>query len=895
MAQVCGKCSHVNPADASYCYHDGSLLAGHGAATGPVNPGSAPFPNQFFFPNGQVCRNFDQLAMTCNDQWPAAVDLLKQGFLAGFFGGLGRADLALAAQDAARFPDVDRGLDQLLEKIPSNALQPPKMMAEPTEMNLGQMQIGQDRTFELHLTNQGQRLLYGSVASDSKWLTFGEGAGNAQKVFQFNHDHAITVHVRGQHLRAGNKPLEGQIVVDGNGGTTTIRVRVEVPVKPFTEGVLAGALSPRQVAEKAKAQPKDAAPLFEKGKVADWFKSNGWTYPVQGPSASGLGAVQQFFEALGLATAPKVEISDKQLTLAGNVGQSVQTTLRVETQEKRPVYAHATCDQPWLDVSKTTLNGRVATINIVAKVPPRPGERLQAKINVQANGNQRFVVPLTLQVSGTPGSYIPDVLEVVEAAPAYAGTPFVQAVAAEPNMPFVQAVAAEPNMPYVQASPVVEASPFVPLPVSRPLGGGPPPMIAPRERRGGLPFIVHLLPAGLLMFALLVVLVLDFFVSKPAGIGGDIDAPIDPTPRAEVFFDPEMMRFGLVGRDRLKPETPPKKLTYDQHGRTNTTVVRIDSADRVFGLSSQGKWEGPKKQDSGKVTKSVFMFDNGIRVTQTAEVVLGEPVAVGDGFKRMYDTCLVRYTVENADGRPHNVGLRVVVDTCIGNRPDGDPNDGVPFTIPGKPGLVDTFFDAKAPEPIPAFVQVLERPDLKNPGMVAQMGFVLGGTQETPSRVSLTYWPGRIQGAMMRWEVPIQPFGGIDGDSCAVIYWNEREMKAGAKRELGFTYGLGNVDIKGGALGVTVGGNFVPGGDLTVVALVGQPQAGESLRLKLPPGLRLVEGAETQNVPPGQEGRPTPITWRISASANGNYMLEVISSTGISQKKRITIRSKGIF
>src|SRR5262249_12340636 len=156
----------------------------------------------------------------------------------------------------------------------------------------------------------------------------------------------------GQHLRAGNKPLEGHLVLESNGGQPlTITVRAEVPARPFREGVLAGAVSPRQIAEKAKAAPKDAAPLFEHGNVAAWFKENGWTYPVQGPNASGLGAVQQFFEALGLATAPKVEVTEKSLSLRGDIGTSVQATLEVKTQEKRPVYAHATTDQDWLDVS----------------------------------------------------------------------------------------------------------------------------------------------------------------------------------------------------------------------------------------------------------------------------------------------------------------------------------------------------------------------------------------------------------------------------------------------------------------------------------------------------------------------------------------------------------------
>src|SRR5262249_12621271 len=152
------------------------------------------------------------------------------------------------------------GLDQLLAKLPTQTLQAPKLVAEPSEINLGVIPFGTDRNFELHLANHGMRLLYGSVVSDCKWLTLGDPPGNPQRLFRFGAEGNILVQLRVQHLRAGNKPLEGHLVVESNGGQATITVRAEVPVKPFRDGVLAGATTPRHVAEKAKATPKEAAP-----------------------------------------------------------------------------------------------------------------------------------------------------------------------------------------------------------------------------------------------------------------------------------------------------------------------------------------------------------------------------------------------------------------------------------------------------------------------------------------------------------------------------------------------------------------------------------------------------------------------------------------------------------
>src|SRR5262249_11339817 len=148
--------------------------------------------------------------------------------------------------------------------------------------------------------------------------------------------------------------------------------------------------------------------------------------------------------------------------------------------------------------------------------------------------------------------------------------------------------------------------------------------------------------------------------------------------------------------------------------------------------------------------------------------------------RRFYDTVLVRYRILNKDARAHKVGLRIQVDTLIGN------NDGVPFTVPGI-GLVTTFADFRRARDIPDFIQALEIPNINNPGTVAHMTLKLGGKIEAPGRVSLTHWPGF---GFTPWEVPLQPLGG---DSAVVLYWYEKTIQAGEKRELGFAYGLGSV------------------------------------------------------------------------------------------------------
>jgi hypothetical protein len=953
MAQTCTKCSRMNPADASYCYYDGFLLEGHSQNGGGPRAGTQSFSSHFVFPSGLICRNFDQLAQACQENWTQAVELLQEGYLERFLGGLGRADLAFAAREASRFPDRDRGLDQLLAKLPTQVLEAPKLHVEPRDVNLGIMQVGDNRHFELHLGNNGSRLLYGTVTSDEcKWLALGDAPGTSQKVFQFGSEMVIAVQVRGANLRAGNKPLEGRLLVESNGGTASILVRCEVPVKPFAEGVLAGARSPRQVAEKAKAAPKEAAVLFEKGVVADWYKANGWTYPVQGPSAAGLGAVQQFFEALGLTAPPKVEINDKFISFHGNPGGQLRHTLEVKSQEKRPVFAHGTSDQPWIVVERAQLNGRTATIGVsIPSVPDRPGEVLQGRVTVTSNGNQRFVVPITLNISGTRRSYAEPIIMMEETVPV---EPVVFADVQPMPVPMPGAVTAEPILvaPVQPARPPSRQEVMPVAQVAAPVVMAQyqqPPLPEPhRASRTSISFLFHLIPVVLLV-ATLSGMVLHDFLTKAE----DDFIPVNEEARVQVnFLDHALMlpgrnnpdvkepdaavgnmslRFGIIMPLEKDPKPNPeenptgkKRLTYYPEGASNNTCVRIDGQDYLLGSGPRGSWtetnvslgtanDGPnhkKRKRMGR--KSVYLYDvaaGRIQVAQIVEVIPNEqPTDIKFEGKekemRLLDTVLVRYEIENKDSKPHKVGLRFLLDTYIGG------NDGVPFTIPGEAKLCTTQldFDPDKGKKIPDYIQALEFPDIKNPGTVAHLSLRVPGL-EVPSRVTLGAWPhgsltdpatgAKLRGHLTLWQVPLldMQFGGRS-DSAVTMYWKEQELAPNAKREVGFAYGLGDFAGAGGRIGLSTGGDYSVGGTFTVTALIDNPKRGETATLKLPEGFELEEGEATQNVPPPQNAKDarSPVTWKVKAKEKGRKVIRVSTSTGDAQSKKVTIKIKsGIF
>ncbi len=900
MSLTCTQCSRVNPSDAHYCYFDGAAL--DGAARGGAAPmGSREFPAPYVFPSGRVCRNFDQLAIAVHQDEHQGLEALQSGDLASFLGGMGRADLAQAAREAARAPNRLRALDTLLGLFPSKVLTPAKLAVEPTDVNLGELSVGKDRTLNLRLRNQGMRLLCGSITcQDAVWLSLGDAGGTQQKLFQFTGELVVPLHIRGKLLAASPKSLESRLTIDSNGGMSTVLVRATVPLRPFDGGVLTGALSPRQIAEKARAQPREAAVFFENGAVARWYESNGWNYPVKGPSSSGLGAIQQYFEAHGLARPPKVDISETELVLHVRAGESLGHQLEVSTREDRSVFALASTDQPWLKVECPTPKGRSAPVwLIVPSVPNQPGESVHARVNIEANGQQRFVVKVTLAIR-TKRSAAP-----------------VAAPYAPPPVPFA----------------LPSSSATVPIPVLSDPGESLA-IVPPTSRR----WHRHIGPAALLVLVLVALFTRDkLFHGGAPGLPGPgwpgsndeeivlkdavprlvlrlHDRPDAPNERGHVVFSHPTMRFGLLTRDPNKLDES-KRLTFDEQGRSNNTCIRLDGEEVLFG-ESPGTWkerevalrrDPEKRQWDGN--RSTWSLDrHHVRVTQTVEIVPGQS-------SRLLDTCLVRYAIENRDSISHRVGLRFMLDTYIGS------NDGVPFTLPGTQELCDTQHDFHSRGEVPDFIQALERNDLEEPGTIANVQLRLGGRIDPPDRVTLGAWPNaelqqvrrynipgrdQLRGHLTLWAVPVLPIKLMkqlnfqaSADSAVVMYWHERDLEPGATREVGFAYGLGSVAASaGGKLALTVGGAFVRGGDFTVTAYVTDPQPGQRLTLRLPGGLQVREGSAEQAVPPvaTEASRPiSTVTWKVRAAERGEHTLQVTSNTGSEQSQKVTIRQRSIF
>jgi hypothetical protein len=278
--------------------------------------------------------------------------------------------------------------------------------------------------------------------------------------------------------------------------------------------------------------------------------------------------------------------------------------------------------------------------------------------------------------------------------------------------------------------------------------------------------------------------------------------PLDYINRVHVAFSKQEC-FGVVCPQLRDPRNPdkPKLLTYDERGLTNSTCLQLDGNLAVFGTQGRGfgfAEEGGKPikgvavpgRDKNRSWQTVWEVSAAkVRVTQSVEIVVGEQT-------RLYDTVLVKYRLENRDTKAHNVGLRFLLNPCIG------ANTGTPFHVPAtanKAARVVNTMEVIPRADMPAYVQALETGDLSDPNAtVTIVGLALQGCEPLEKAVICRWpeksdsgWGGTLGAGDWKYE-PIDK-NPYYKDACLVLYWTELKMNPGEKRDMAFTYGLGQI------------------------------------------------------------------------------------------------------
>jgi hypothetical protein len=273
--------------------------------------------------------------------------------------------------------------------------------------------------------------------------------------------------------------------------------------------------------------------------------------------------------------------------------------------------------------------------------------------------------------------------------------------------------------------------------------------------------------------------------------------------------------------------------------------------------------------------QSIYHFGD-VQVTATFTLVPSKPPA--PGAKRRLDTILIHYLLENKGKQTRKIGLRVYMDTYVVT------NDGCQFAAPTMPGKILNGVELKG-KTLPDYVQLLQVPNLKAPGYVAHLTLSLGSRIEKAERVVLTQHGTGFN----TWDMPAI----AAGDTGLGVFWEPKEIKPGAKREIAYGYGRGIASSpeSEGLVNLTLGGSFEPGKRFTVAARVADPAPGQSLRLELPLGMELLEGPQVQPVPgPANDEGTSLVMWTARVQRPGAFTVRVHSSTGVTQGKIVTIK-----
>jgi hypothetical protein len=341
--------------------------------------------------------------------------------------------------------------------------------------------------------------------------------------------------------------------------------------------------------------------------------------------------------------------------------------------------------------------------------------------------------------------------------------------------------------------------------------------------------------------------------SEPAGM---VDPEGPPMPRLLALTLPDHPGFGIDVHDSDYPRRPgeEKRLISDSKGVTNELRVRIDGEASHFatGVTTYTK----TANNPPRLASSYFAR---VQIEQDLRVALNPET----GRK---DTVVVQHTVTNHDLEPHKVGLRFLLDTHVGSI------DGVPFAVPGQPGLISEPWVSDEPRDVPDFIQAIEAQDLREPGTIAHLALrlprFLPADEPEPEAVQRIVIADRDSiGA--DWEIKPVREAVLNKDrwnSCIVMYWPERVMKPHEKRIFVFTYGLGRIVHEYGAadphLALTYGPRPVPGGEFTIMAWLKNANRRRNVELTLPEEFKLVEGARRQKGPIGGDAL-TQVSWRI--------------------------------
>ena len=235
---------------------------------------------------------------------------------------------------------------------------------------------------------------------------------------------------------------------------------------------------------------------------------------------------------------------------------------------------------------------------------------------------------------------------------------------------------------------------------------------------------------------------------------------------------------------------------------TSYTTIRIDGKNYIFGGETERR--AGKDANYGDLIKEPVVEDNTIKSSYRINDILVEQnlTIVKSSTTGLYDTAQIKYKLTNNSEQDKNIGLRVMLDTMLGE------NDGAPLRMGEEAITTDKLFSKNE---LSNFYQAFD--SISEPKVTSQ-GTLKGPSVTVPDNVYFSDWGSLADGS---WDFDFNPGeefirkGGYEVDSAVAMYWEDNKLAPGESKTFITNYGLGGISIVPGllSLGVTSPSEFI--------------------------------------------------------------------------------------
>lgn len=334
--------------------------------------------------------------------------------------------------------------------------------------------------------------------------------------------------------------------------------------------------------------------------------------------------------------------------------------------------------------------------------------------------------------------------------------------------------------------------------------------------------------------------------------------------------------IGTTGGNPNNLNDDNKKMIYGHPGgSTSYTTVRVDGTSYTYSASGTNF----NNENACNTSNNVL---GGLNIEQKLSIV--ENSATG-----REDVVEIKYTITNNTDNGKKVGLRIMLDTMLGN------NDAAPFRVP-QYGSITTETEFVGDE-IPQFWQAFD--NLTNPSVIAQ-GRFYRSQEEKPDKVQFTNWRRVYNNS---WGYSIIPGSG-NGDSAVSVIWNEAEIAPNETKEYVTYYGLSEFteDLSLPlALSVysdnsvnVVNDRYAPN-PVDVIAYVQNlsniTAKNVKIEIELPDGLELAAGESIIDLGELSPNQLTQLAWSVAIKptpVESNYQYNVILTSDGDYRKEVS-------